>query len=107
MRLILALIVSCLGLNTFSQVPAPQEQKYKTILLQGGRAHVGNGDYVNNSSIGIKDGKILFVKNALTYKLDKTEWDTIITIKGFHVYPGFIAPNVTLGLTEIDAVRAT
>ena len=24
-----------------------------------------------------------------------------------HVYPGFIAPNSTLGLTEIDAVRMT
>lgn len=60
-----------------------------------------------NSSVGIRDGKIEFVKNALTYKLDKTQWDTIIDISGKHVYPGFIAPNVTLGITEIDAVRPT
>ena len=31
----------------------------------------------------------------------------IIDAKGKHIYPGFIAPNSTLGLVEIDAVRAT
>jgi len=32
---------------------------------------------------------------------------TIIDATGKHVYPGFIAPNTTLGLVEIDAVRPT
>jgi imidazolonepropionase-like amidohydrolase len=32
---------------------------------------------------------------------------TIINAKGKHVYPGFIAANTSLGLVEIDAVRAT
>ena len=97
-----------LSVQLFAQVvPAPIEQKHQTILLQNGKAHIGNGDYVNNAAVGIKDGKILFVKNALTYKVEKAEWDTIIDIKGKHVYPGFIAPNVTLGLTEIDAVKAS
>lgn len=91
----------------FGQVPSPQQQKYKRILLQGGSAHIGNGEYINNSSVGIEEGKILFVRNALTYQMDESEWDTIISIKGKHVYPGFIAANLTLGLTEIDAVRAT
>ena len=31
----------------------------------------------------------------------------IIDIKGQHVYPGFIAANASLGLVEIDAVRAS
>ena len=31
----------------------------------------------------------------------------VIDAKGGHVYPGFIAPTSTLGLTEIDAVRST
>ena len=89
------------------QVPSPQKQKYKRILFQNGSAHVGNGEYVHNSSIGVEDGKILFVRNALTYQMNESEWDTIISIKGKHVYPGFIAANLTIGLTEIDAVRAT
>jgi len=32
---------------------------------------------------------------------------TVIQAQGKHVYPGFIAPNSTLGLQEIGAVRAT
>jgi imidazolonepropionase-like amidohydrolase len=95
------------SLQAVSQVPNPQEQKYDRILLQNGSAHIGNGEYVANSSIGIEKGKILFVRNALTYTMDPTEWDTIISIQGKHVYPGFIAANLTIGLTEIDAVRAT
>ena len=95
MKLTALILTLLLSLQIVAQVvPAPIKQKHKTILLQGGRAHIGNGDYVNNSAIGIKDGKILFVKNALTYKLEKAEWDTIIDIKGMHVYPGFIAIRV-------------
>ncbi len=51
--------------------------------------------------------KIILVKNALAYTYDKSEWDTIIDLNGQHLYAGFVAPNSTLGLTEIDAVRAT
>ena len=102
--LISFLLVSYIG---HSQVPSVLQQKYSRILFQNGKAHIGNGEHIDVSSIGIQDGKILFVKNALTYELVKEEWDTIIDISGKHVYPGFIAPNVTLGITEIDAVRAT
>jgi imidazolonepropionase-like amidohydrolase len=77
------------------------------ILLLDGILHVGNGEIVNNSAIGIINGKITFVKNALAYTVKKNEWDTIVNLKGQYVYPGFVAPNSTLGLTEIDAVRAT
>jgi imidazolonepropionase-like amidohydrolase len=104
------LIITLLTLVPFlgySQVPTPLPKQHKTILLQNGLAHIGNGEIVNKSSIGIKDGKILFVKNALTYTVVKSEWDTIINIQGKQVYPGFIATNSTIGLTEIDAVRAT
>jgi len=43
----------------------------------------------------------------LAYTYDKEDWDTIIDLKGQQIYPGFMAPNTTLGITEIDAVRAT
>ena len=98
--LLLALVVN-------AQVPTPLMQNYNSILLLNGLAHIGNGQTVNKSAIGVKNGKILFVKNALTYTVKKTEWDTVVDIKGKQVYPGFIAPNSTIGLTEIDAVRAT
>ena len=78
----------------------------KTLLING-YLHVGNGKVMPTSEIGISKGKIVSIKNAMTSTYDPSDWDTIINIEGQHVYPGFIAPNSTLGLTEIDAVRAT
>jgi len=103
---ILLLLILNLSIG-LSQVPTPLPQNNKTILLLNGFTHIGNGETVNKSAIGIKNGKIEFVKNALTYSVKKSEWDTIIDVKGKQVYPGFIATNSTIGLTEIDAVRAT
>ncbi|MBK9190267.1 MAG: amidohydrolase family protein [Crocinitomicaceae bacterium] len=100
-------IAFALNLNLYAQTPAPINQKHTKILLQNGAAHIGNGEFIPTASIGIENGKILFVKNTLTMELVKSEWDTIIDLNGQHVYPGFIAPNVTTGLTEVDAVRAT
>ncbi len=88
----------------FSSIFAQENQR---VLLTNGFLHIGNGEMVSNSIIGIKDEKILFVKNALAYTIRKNEWDTIIDLQGQHVYPGLVAPNSTLGLTEIDAIRAT
>lgn len=79
----------------------------KSILILNATAHLGNGTVIQNSVIGIKDGKINLVGDAATAKFDKTAYDEVIDASGKHVYPGFIAPNSTLGLTEIEAVRAT
>ncbi len=79
----------------------------KTILIENGYLHVGNGTLIETASIGIENGKIVHVKNSLVYSVDKSKYDLVIDAKGQHIYPGFIAPNSTLGLTEIDAVRAT
>jgi len=82
-------------------------QNYDNILLLNGNLHVGNGEFVQSALVGIKDGKIELVKNSLAYTYKKEDWDTIIDLKGMQIYPGFVAPNSTLGITEIDAVRAT
>lgn len=77
------------------------------ILLVNGFLHVGNGETMESALIGVEEGKITLIKNALAYTYDPLEWDTIIELNGQHIYPGFVAPNNTLGITEIDAVRAT
>lgn len=82
-------------------------QEDKSILLLNGVLHVGNGDVIESALVGIKGDKIALVKNSLAYTYDREEWDTIIDLQGQHIYPGFIAPSSTLGLTEIDAVRST
>lgn len=79
----------------------------KTILLRNAHLHIGNGEMMQSATIGIKNGKITLLKNSLAYSYSVSDWDTIIDLKGKHVYPGFVALNTTLGITEIDAIRAT
>ncbi len=85
------------------QTPAPKQTK--SILIIGGTAHLGNGKVQENSLISIVDGKIASVTDATVTKIAKH--DITIQADGKHIYPGFIAPNSTLGLVEIDAVRAS
>jgi len=81
--------------------------QHSKILLTNGFIHIGNGKTMESGAIGVKGGKIVFVQSALSTPTNKSEWDTIIDLKGQHVYPGFVAPNSILGLTEIDAIRAS
>src|SRR4051812_5425197 len=92
---------------SYSQNPAPSLPQSKSILLTGAIAHVGNGKVIENAFIGLKDGKINLVADATTYLPQKGAYDTIVNVNGKQIYPGFIAANTTIGLTEIDLVRAT
>jgi imidazolonepropionase-like amidohydrolase len=93
--------------SAICQTPIPAPPQTKSILLMNGIAHIGNGKVIENSAIGFKNGKIELIADATTIRLMKGAYDTTINISGKHVYPGFIAPNSTLGLNEIEAVRAT
>lgn len=88
-------------------IPVLLSAQEKSVLYLNGKAHIGTGKYIEKSAIGVKDGKFNLVANALLIKIDSSAFDTIIDLKGRHIYPAFIAPNSTLGLTEIDAVRAS
>lgn len=99
MRYILALIIISLVTQSL--------QAQKRILLSKATVHVGNGKVIQQGLVGIEGEEIVMVENGLAYTVDKAKWDTIIDVKGKHLYPGFFAPNSTLGLTEVDAVRAT
>jgi imidazolonepropionase-like amidohydrolase len=85
--------------------PTPAPAQSESILVLNGTAHLGTGDVLENSAIGFRDGKIDYVGFARS--VDRARYDRIIEAKGHHIYPGFIAPNSTLGLQEIGAVRAT
>ena len=96
-------IISLLFVFCFSLVVSSQN----STLYMGGIAHLGNGEKIENSVIVVKDGKFDIVADANRIRIDPSSFDTIIKIYGKHVYPAFISPNTTLGMTEIDAVRAT
>ena len=81
-------------------------QNNTPIVLIGGVAHIGNEQLIKNSTIIIIDGKIDQIGPMDSVKFDEKSAE-IINIQDKHVYPSFILPNTTLGLAEIDAVRAS
>ncbi len=83
----------------------PASKQTKSILILGGKAHIGNGTVIENSLISIKDGKIAGIYDGTMVKPAKH--DTVINASGKEIYPGFISPNATLGLVEIDAIKAS
>ncbi len=58
-----------------------------------GTAHIGNGNVIPNSVIGIKDGKIVLIGNAIVSRIKQGEYDTTINCYGKHVYPGQVSPK--------------
>ncbi|MCA6364640.1 MAG: amidohydrolase family protein [Bacteroidetes bacterium] len=95
------------ALPALAQKPVPGKPQTKSILLMNGVAHIGNGTVIENSVIGFRNGKIELVGDARTVRIDRSAWDTVADCSGKHLYPGLIAPNSTLGLTEVEAVRAS
>ena len=97
---LLSLLLVLLCSNGYGQAPSK-------ILLVDGFLHIGNGETIERALIGIENGEIRLIKNTLAHSFNEKDWDTIILLKGAHIYPGFVAPNTTLGITEIDQVRAS
>ncbi len=82
----------------------PADAQTTAITIEGATAHLGNGKVIENSLIMFTEGKLTFVGSAMA-KIARQ--GTVINATNQHVYPGFIAANATLGLVEIDAVKAS
>ncbi|UQD56725.1 amidohydrolase family protein [Flavobacterium sp. K5-23] len=102
----LLLFLFVITTNTNAQ-HSPAKKQTKSILILNATAHLGNGKIIENSAIGFKDGKIVLVADSKLIRLAKDAYEVTIDASGKHVYPGFIAPNSTLGLVEIDAVKSS
>ena len=102
---LLVLVCSISILTNAQQTPADKQSK--SILILNATAHLGNGEIIENSAIGFVDGKITLVADARVIRLAAGAYDVTIDASGKHVYPGFIAPNSTLGLVEIDAIKSS
>lgn len=80
----------------------PANKQSEAITIVGATAHIGNGTLLSNATLVFENGKLTAVGDETTPQKGQ-----IINATGKHIYPGFIAPNATLGLVEIDAVRAS
>lgn len=101
MRLIIAFLLCSMPLIAGEEIPgAPQKQP---IVLQNATVHTITNGILQNATVVFDAGVITQVGTSVTLP----ENARIIDCSGKHIYPGFIAPTTTLGLTELDAVRAT
>lgn len=87
--------------------PTPAPPQTKPILLTGATVHVGDGQTViADGAVAFAGGKLTYVGPAAGFSGNRAEYD-VRDVAGQQVYPGLILPNTSLGLVEIDAVRAT
>ncbi|GGG98993.1 imidazolonepropionase [Polaribacter pacificus] len=91
-----------IGIGFAQQTPGSKQTA--PFSIEGATAHLGDGTVIENSLIMVSDGKISFVGSA---NMRIARMGKVINAKGKHVYPGFIVSNTTLGLGEIDAVKAS
>ena len=102
----LYILVFQLVTNTiFAQNQAAASPQTKAIALVGATIHTASGQVIENGVIVFNKGIITAVGGAGT-AYDKANSETI-ELNGKSIYPGLISPANELGLTEIDAVRAT
>ena len=103
-KIIYSLLFTFLIGNSIVAQQTPADKQTSDYSIEGATAHLGNGKVIENSLLMFSNGKIVFVGSA-NKKIARK--GTIISAKGKHVYPGFIAANASLGLVEIDAVKAS
>ena len=107
MRFQFTFALALLGaLPALAQVPAPAGPQAKPVLIIGATLHVGNGMVVPNAAVAFTQGKLTYAGPASGFTADKAAYEAI-DATGQDIYPGLILPNTTLGLTDVEAVRAT
>ncbi len=80
----------------------PGDKQSEVLIVNGGTYHLGNGSVIDNGHLVFEDGKIIEIGEGATRRMGK-----MIDATGKHIYPGFIAPAKSLGLIEVEAVRAS
>ena len=106
MRIFLTLALATAASAALAQVPVPAPPQAKPILITGATLHVGNGTVVPNATVAFDKGRLTYAGPSAGFTPDKAGYETI-DAAGQQLYPGLILPNTTLGLTEVEAIRAT
>src|SRR4051812_47486355 len=81
-------------------------QKQRRIVFTNATAHIGNGTVIEQCLLVISGSTIESVSD-MSGSIVPRDADTIIDLKGKHIYPALINTNNVLGLHDAEAVRAT
>lgn len=93
--------VSVLSLKAHNEIPG--EKQKNTIALTNARIYTISNGVIEKGTVMFANGKIM----AVGANVQIPPGAEVINCDGKSVYPGFIAPNTTLGITEVDLVRST
>lgn len=97
--IVVALLIGLIQTGLGQQTPASAQTE--TISITGATAHIGDGTVVDNCTLVFTNGKITALGAGIAPE------GKVINASGKHLYPGFIAPGKSLGLIEVNAVRAS
>lgn len=95
-----------------TQIPVPASPQEKPVVLQHATVHTGDGKVISDGLVVCEKGKITFVGEssspiANVFLSGLTGGADSFDLTGKHLYPGLIALNTTIGLTEVDLLRAS
>ncbi len=95
--------------NVSAQNPLPAKKQNKVIVLQNATLHTANAtnQVLEKATIIFENGKITQIGASNSVSATAPAGAEVLDMSGKHVYPGLILPSSTVGLTEVDAVRAT
>ncbi len=99
--ILLALLLHTAHATAGEEIPGAKQRQ--PIALTNAVVHTASGATQNGATVLFDNGVILQVGQNVVIPAGAR----VVDCKGGHVYPGFITPATTLGLVEIDAVRAT
>ncbi len=78
------------------------------VFIVGATVHTISGDTIDNGVVAFTDGRLTIISDDKIMQTIRLSADTeVIDAAGMHLYPGLIASMTRLGLTEINAVRAS
>ena len=102
LSLLAATVIAATALPATAHNISPGAPQQGPILLQGGTLYTISDGRIQGDLL-LQDGKISALGSNISVPADTQ----IIDISGHHVYPGLIALDTTLGIVEIEAIRAT
>jgi len=94
-------------LSSFYSILCGQNPGTGKMLFIGATIHTAEGITLENGFMVVENGKISRLESASGLKYADSDFDSVISIPGKHIWPGILALNTTIGLREVNAVRAT
>ncbi|MCB1561487.1 MAG: amidohydrolase family protein [Xanthomonadales bacterium] len=98
-----SLLSALLATTASAHDNVPARAQVQPVTIVGATIHTVSGDDIRNGRVRFEDGRIVAVGGSDV----STDGSQIIDASGQQLYPGYIAVDGTLGLSEVSAVRAT